>query len=41
MEQVINAMMVIVAIGLAADKLIFAPWENFLHKHWGAELHDA
>lgn len=35
MEQVIGVMLVIVAIGLLADKVLFAPWENFLHRHWG------
>jgi NitT/TauT family transport system permease protein len=28
-------MLVIVAIGLLADKLIFSPWEQFLHRRWG------
>ena len=35
MEQVIGIMLVIVAIGLLADKVLFAPWENFLHRRWG------
>ena len=35
MEQVIGVMLVIVAIGLLADKLLFSPWENFLHRRWG------
>ena len=35
MDQVIGVMLVIVAIGLAADKLVFAPWENSLHERWG------
>jgi hypothetical protein len=25
----------IVAIGLLADKVLFAPWERFLHRRWG------
>jgi NitT/TauT family transport system permease protein len=41
MDQVIGVMLVIVAIGLAADKLIFAPWENFLHERWGTGLRGA
>ena len=35
MDQVIGIMLVIVAIGLLADKLIFSPWEQFLHRRWG------
>lgn len=35
MEQVIGIMIVIVAIGLLADKMIFSPWERFLHRRWG------
>lgn len=35
MEQVIGIMLVLVAIGVLADKLFFAPWENFLHRRWG------
>jgi len=35
MEQVIGIMIVIVGIGLLADKALFAPWERFLHRRWG------
>jgi NitT/TauT family transport system permease protein len=35
MDQVIGIMLVIVAIGLLADKVLFAPWERFLHRRWG------
>ena len=35
MEQVIGVMIVIVTIGVAADKIFFSPWENFLHRRWG------
>jgi NitT/TauT family transport system permease protein len=35
MEQVIGVMVVIVAIGLLADKALFSPWERFLHRRWG------
>lgn len=35
MEQVIGIMFVIVVIGLAADKVLFSPWERFLHRRWG------
>ncbi len=35
MDQVIGIMLVIVLIGLLADKLLFSPWENFIHRRWG------
>ncbi len=35
MEQVIGIMLVIIAIGLLADKVLFSPWERFLHRRWG------
>ena len=35
MEQVVGVMLVIVLIGLAADKLLFGPWERLLHRRWG------
>ncbi len=35
MDQVIGVMLVIVAMGLLADRLLFAPWERFLHRRWG------
>lgn len=35
MEQVIGIMLVIILIGLLADKLLFSPWERFLHRRWG------
>jgi len=35
MAQVIGIMFVIVLIGLLADKLLFSPWEQFLHRRWG------
>jgi NitT/TauT family transport system permease protein len=35
MDQVIGVMIVIVTIGLLADKALFAPWERFLHRRWG------
>jgi NitT/TauT family transport system permease protein len=38
MEQVIGVMLVIVLIGLAADKVLFSPWERFLHRRWGTGL---
>jgi NitT/TauT family transport system permease protein len=35
MNQVIGVMFVIVVIGLLADKILFSPWERFLHRRWG------
>jgi NitT/TauT family transport system permease protein len=35
MGQIIGVMLVIVAIGLAVDKTLFAPIERFLHRRWG------
>lgn len=35
MDQVIAIMFVIVLIGLLADKILFSPWERFLHRRWG------
>jgi NitT/TauT family transport system permease protein len=38
MDQVIGIMIVIVVIGLLADRLLFSPWERFLHTRWGTNL---
>ncbi|MCX6910984.1 MAG: ABC transporter permease [Verrucomicrobia bacterium] len=35
MDQVIAIMLVIILIGLLADKVLFSPWEKFLHRRWG------
>lgn len=35
MDQVIGIMLVLLIIGLLADKILFSPWERFLHKRWG------
>lgn len=35
MDQVIGVMVVIVVIGLAVDKCLFAPLEHVLHERWG------
>ena len=35
MDQVMGVMFVIVVIGLLADKILFSPWERFLHRRWG------
>ena len=37
MEQVIGIMLVIILIGLLADKVLFSPWERFLHRRWGTD----
>jgi NitT/TauT family transport system permease protein len=41
MEQVIGIMIVIVLIGLLADRLLFSPWERFLHHRWGTNVKEA
>ncbi|MBV8096398.1 MAG: hypothetical protein JO110_24795, partial [Acetobacteraceae bacterium] len=41
MDQVIGVMIVIVVIGLVADKVFFGPWERFLHRRWGTGLKPA
>ena len=38
MDQVMGVMIVIVLIGLVADKVLFSPWERFLHRRWGTGL---
>ena len=35
MEQVVGIMVVIVVIGLLADKIFSSPVERFLHRRWG------
>jgi NitT/TauT family transport system permease protein len=35
MDQVIGIMIVLLTIGLLADKILFSPWERFLHRRWG------
>ncbi|MCX7886888.1 MAG: ABC transporter permease [Verrucomicrobiae bacterium] len=37
MDQVVGVMLVIILIGLVADKVLFSPWERFLHRRWGTE----
>jgi len=41
MEQVIGIMVVIVVIGLLVDRLLFSPWERFLHRRWGTNVKEA
>jgi len=38
MDQFIGIMLVIIAIGLVTDKMLFAPWERLLHRRWGTGL---
>lgn len=35
MDQVIGIILIIVFVGLLADKLLFSPWEKFMHRRWG------
>jgi NitT/TauT family transport system permease protein len=35
MDQVLGIMLVIVAIGLLTDKILFSPFERFMHRRWG------
>ena len=35
MDQVVGIMLVLIVIGLLADKILFSPWERFLHRRWG------
>ncbi len=35
MDQVIGIMLVLLLIGLIADKILFSPWERFLRRRWG------
>lgn len=35
MDAVVGIMLVIVLIGLMADKILFSPVERFLHRRWG------
>ncbi len=35
MDQVVGIMIVIILIGLLADKFLFSPWERLLHHRWG------
>jgi NitT/TauT family transport system permease protein len=35
MAAVLGIMFIITVIGLAADKILFSPWERFLHRRWG------
>ncbi len=38
MDQVIGTMVVIVFIGLLTDRILFSPWERFMHRRWGTDV---
>lgn len=38
MDQVIGVMLIIILVGLAADMLLFAPAERFLHRRFGTAV---
>jgi NitT/TauT family transport system permease protein len=35
MEVVVGIMLVIIIIGLVTDKILFSPFERFMHRRWG------
>ena len=35
LSQVIGVMIIIMTIGLIADKILFSPWERYLQRRWG------
>jgi NitT/TauT family transport system permease protein len=37
MDQVLGVMVVIVFVGLAADRVMFSPFERILHRRWGTD----
>jgi NitT/TauT family transport system permease protein len=37
MDQVFGVMLVIVAVGLLFDRLVFSPAEKWLRRRWGTE----
>jgi NitT/TauT family transport system permease protein len=37
MDQVIGIMAVLVVLGLLADKVLFSPWEKWVHRCWGTD----
>jgi NitT/TauT family transport system permease protein len=41
MDQVVGIMIVVVLIGLLADRALFGPWERFLHRRWGTGVKPA
>ncbi|MFO0773913.1 MAG: ABC transporter permease [Nitrospiraceae bacterium] len=41
MDQVIGIMLMIVVIGLAVDKIVFAPLERFLQRRWGTQRRES
>lgn len=37
MAQVVGVMVVIMVVGLLADKILFGPWERFIRTRWGTK----
>ncbi len=37
MAQVVGVMVVIMLVGLIADKILFGPWERFIRMRWGTK----
>ena len=37
MAQVVGVMVVIMLVGLVADKILFGPWERFIRQRWGTK----
>ena len=37
MAQVVGVMVVIMVVGLLADKILFGPWERFIRQRWGTK----
>lgn len=35
MDQVVGIMIIIIVIGLLTDRILFAPFEQFMHRRWG------
>jgi NitT/TauT family transport system permease protein len=40
MDAVIGIMLVILVIGLLCDKILFSPFERFMHRRWGTARAD-
>ncbi len=37
MSQVLGVMLIIICVGILADKALFSPWEKFIRHRWGME----
>ena len=38
MEQVVGVMLILILIGVLADRILFSPWERLLHRRWGTAV---